>query len=123
MKILYVANERGAAQRAAAGLRDIAPDVKLAWAGSLFGALTWVDDNRDVAAVVVDAEVENQSCTSFVGQVRNLGVPAPVVVVVPAHAGPPVEALKAGADDYVANNDSLVSELPGVLASAIRRGQ
>lgn len=55
MKILCVANERRAAQLAAKALRQIAPDVTLIWARHLPAALRWVDDHRDVAALVVEA--------------------------------------------------------------------
>ena len=112
MKILYVANERSAAQLAAQALRGIAPDVKLTWTGSLSAALRWVQDNRDVAAVVVETEVQHQSSASFVDHVRGLGLSAPVVLVVPEHAGAPLLELKAGADDYVVNNQSLLADLP-----------
>src|SRR3954468_15552175 len=119
MKILYVATERRAAERAVTALGAVGPDVTVSWAGSLFGALAWVDDNRDLAAVLVEAEVENQNCASFVGQVRNLGVDAPVIVLVPDQGGTPVAALKAGADDYASNGPSLLTQLPVVLGAAI----
>ena len=70
MKILYVANERRAALLAADALREIAPDWRVAWAGQLSEALHWVHYNPDLAALVVEAEVQNQSCTSLVGEVR-----------------------------------------------------
>ena len=111
MKILYLGTERGAAQIAANALRDLAPDVRLAWAGSLSAGLRWVDDNRDVKAMVVETDVQNQSCASFVDRVRGLGLTAPVIVVARPETGTPLEALKAGADDYVVNNESVLLRL------------
>ena len=121
MKILYVSSERGAAQLAAQALHAIAPDVRLTWTGSLSPALRWVQDNRDVAAVVLETDGQHQSSASFVEHVRGLGLTAPVVVVVPERGGAPLLELKAGADDYVVNNQSLVADLPRVLTRALER--
>ena len=121
MKILYVANDRNAAQLAGTALRSIAPDVRLTWAGSLSAALRWVQDNRDVAALVLDTEVQHQSCASFVDHVRSLGLTAPIVVVAPEHGGAPLVELKAGADDYVVGGQSLLSDLPHVVTRALQR--
>ena len=123
MKILYVANDRRAAQMAANALRDIAQNVTLASAESLTAAERWLYSNRDVAALIVEAEVQNQSCASLVRHVRNLALAAPVVVVTPDHVGAPLAAIKAGADDYVADNESLLAVLPGVVGRAMQRKQ
>ena len=52
MKILYIANDRRAAELAAFGLRAVAPDVAIAWAASLGEARRWIGENRDVATLV-----------------------------------------------------------------------
>ncbi len=108
MKILYVANERSASELAAKALRDITPDIRFAWAGGLPAAERWVKENPDLAALVVEAEVQNQSCASFVHHVRSRGLNEPIVVVAPEEMGTPTAALKAGTDDYVANDKSLL---------------
>ncbi len=123
MKILYVANDRAVAQLAANALRDIAPDVWIAWAGSLSAALRWVSENRDVAVLLLEAEVQNQGCAPLVTRVRDLGLVAPVIVVASAQAGTPIEALRAGADDYVVDNQSLLADLPGIVRRALQRVQ
>ena len=120
MKILYTANERRDAQLAATALRTITQDVTVDWAGRLYDARRWVYENQDLAALVVESEVQNQSCASFVGHLRSLGVTAPIVVVAPEKAGPPVDALKAGADDYVAKNESLLPNLTAVMRRTLR---
>ena len=122
MKILYVANERRSAELAATALRSIAPEVAITWAGRLSVAMRWVLDNPDLAAVVVEAEVENQDCTSFVSQVRRLGPTPPVIVIASEEVGAPLTALKAGADDYV-TSQSLLADLPHILGRAVQRAQ
>jgi PAS domain S-box-containing protein len=122
MKILYVGTER-AARLAAKALHTLAPDVGLAWAGSLATAVHWVDDNRIAAAFVIEAEVQNQSCASLVDHIRGLGLPAPIVVVAPERMGVPLAALKAGADDYIAANQSFADNLPDIVRRAMQRVQ
>ena len=89
MKILYVANERRAAQLAAHALRNIAPDVKVTWAGSLSPALRWVQENTDVAALIVEAEVQGQGCTTFLDHVRGLGLTIPILIAASERTGAP----------------------------------
>ncbi len=122
MKILYIANERRSAVLAVTALRSIAPEVAITWAGHLSVAMRWVLDNRDLAALVVEAEVQNQNCTSFVSEVRRLGLTAPVIVVVSEEVGAPLAALMAGADDYVASR-SLLANLPDIVGRAVQRAQ
>ena len=120
MKILYLGTERGAAQIAANALRDLAPDVRLAWAGSLSAGLRWIDDNRDVGALVIETEVQGQSCASFVDRTRGLGLTAPIIVAARPEAGTPLEALKAGADDYVVNNETFATSLRAAVSRTLK---
>jgi PAS domain S-box-containing protein len=94
MKILYIANDRRAAEFAAFALRTVAPDVAIAWVASLGEAHSWVDENRDVAVLIVEVESDNPSCESFVSQVRGLDVTAPVIVVSVKNPAPPLAILK-----------------------------
>ncbi len=121
MKILYVANQRRAAQEAAQALRDVAPDLSLSWAESVSPALRWIRDNPDVAALVLETGAQNQSCASFVEHLRGLGLTTPVIIIAPEGAGAPLAELRAGADDYIVNNQSLLAELPLVLTRALER--
>src|SRR4030095_5110794 len=104
MKILYVANERRAAQLAAGALRDLAQDVRIAWAGSQSAALSWVQGNPDVASVIVESEVQSQHCGPFVARVRDMGLTAPVIVVASEHEGAAHAAHSAGARHCVVKN-------------------
>src|SRR5712692_9428930 len=106
MKILYIANDRRAAELAAFALRSVAPDVAIAWAASLGEAQRWIAANRDVATLIVEVESDNPRCESFVSQVRGLGVTAPVIVVSVKDPAPPLTALKAVADVIVAKDVS-----------------
>ena len=81
MKILFVATDRRAAQMAAYALRGLASNVTLSWARTLPSALRWIHDNRDVSALVIEADVQRQGGASFAEGVRDLGIAAPVVVV------------------------------------------
>ncbi len=122
MRILYVGNDREAAQFAAGALLKAGQDVTVTWAGRLSDAMHWVRDNQDCASFIVEDQVQNQNCAWFVRQVRNLGLTAPIVVVCSKEAGPPLAALKAGADDYVAN-ESLLQDLPETVGRALHPKQ
>ena len=56
MKILYVANDRRAAELATFALGAALPDVVVAWAPGLDNAELWIQKNRDVGALIVEIE-------------------------------------------------------------------
>ena len=122
MKILCVANERSAAQLAANALHGISPDVRVAWAGSLSAALGWIPGNLDVAAVVVEAAVQNEDSASFVTRIRDVGLTAPVIVVTPDH-GAPGATFDARSADYIVSSQSLLADLPGIVRREQERNQ
>ena len=120
IKILHIAQERGAALVAARVVHGIAENVTLTWAQTPASALQWLQGNRDTAAVIV--EVQAQSCASFVEQLRGLGLTTPVVVVAgSAQLEPALAALNSGADGYVVAGPSLEADLPRTVAAAIER--
>ena len=120
MKILHIAQERGAALVAARVVHGIAQNVTLTWVQSPASALQWLHGNRDTAAVIV--EVQAQSCASFIEQLRGLGLTTPVVVVAgSARLEPALAALNSGADGYVVAGPSLEADLPRTVAAAIER--
>ena len=124
MQILYTANERHDAQLAAQAIRGVAQDVRVVWAARLSDAGRWVSENRDrLAAIVVDAEVQHQSCVPFVRLVRTLGLTTPILVVVPETAERPVAVLEAGADEFVLKNQSLGANLARLVSEPLRREQ
>jgi hypothetical protein len=123
MKILYTANERHDAQLAANAFDGLAPDVKVTWAARLWDAGKWLAENRDVSAMVVDADVQEQSCAPLVRHVRALGFTIPIVVVVPEDAAVPAAVLKAGADEFAVRNASLFTNLAASVSRVMRREQ
>jgi hypothetical protein len=120
MKFLYVASERSDGQAAATALRGIGPNVTVFWVTQFDHAAKWLEKNRDVAACLVEPAVDAQSCAAFLVHIRGLGVTAPVIVIAP-DVGFRLEWLKAGADDYIAKNHSLLRELPVVITRAMER--
>src|SRR5262245_35201950 len=122
MKILYIANERSDAHLAARALRSIAPDFKLLWASNFERAAFWILEYSDVAALIVEVRSDSAGC-SYLKRARELGLKAPVVVVLPDGAGSPAESLKAGVDSYLAKDRSFSRELPVVVTRAIERAQ
>src|SRR5688500_11231164 len=96
MKILYIGHERRGALIAATALRSTAPNVTLTWARSHGAALSWIRDNRDASAVIVDPAPQPQDCKAFVAQVRDLGLTTPVAVIAAEHVEGLLAALKPG---------------------------
>lgn len=123
MKILYIANDRRAAELAGFILRTVAPDVAVAWAASLGEARRWVDDNRDVATLILEVESDNPSCESFVSQVRGLGVTAPVIVVSVKDRASALTALKTVADEVVNKDMSFLNDLPDIVRRTLHTGR
>ena len=122
MKILYIASERSDAHLAARSLRGISPDFKLLWASNLERAALCMLEFSDVAALVVEVRSDSAGCLHL-KRARELGLKAPVVVVLPDGAGSPAESLEAGVDSYLAKNQSFSRELPVVVTRAIDRAQ
>src|ERR1700733_9972797 len=115
MKILYIANDCPAAELPALAFRAVTPDVAISWAASPGDALCWIDENRDVATLLVEVESDNPSCESFVRQVRGLDVTAPVIVVSVKDPAPSLTSLVAVADEIVAKDESFLDDLPHVV--------
>jgi len=122
MKILYIANEFLDVQVASRALRGLSPDVTILWGYSADRAAFWIRENPDLAALIVEIQIDSQGCV-FLNRARSLGLQAPIVVVLPEGAAPPHESLEAGADDFVAKNQSFSRELPIVVTRAIERAQ
>ena len=87
MKILYIGNERRSAQTVATALRGIAPKVTLLWAQSLDHCARCVDENRDLAALVIDAQVHPGTWPSSLKDLRSLEIRPAIVIVVPEGTG------------------------------------
>ncbi|HEY7284418.1 MAG TPA: PAS domain S-box protein [Vicinamibacterales bacterium] len=123
MKILYTADDRQDAQLAADALRGLAQEVTVVWAGRLSDASRWLFEHRDLAVMIVEADVRNQSCAPLVRHVRALGLAIPVLVVVAEGRALPAAALEAGADDLVPKNQSFAANLAASARRALLRTQ
>ena len=123
MKILYISSEGTDARDAATALRGVAPDAKVFWASRFDQASAWIRQNRDLMAMVVEAQLDSQDCSSFLEHVHGLGLSVTVVVVVPEELTHRLESLANGAYAVLPKNDSLFRNLPGVITRAIERGR
>src|SRR4051812_42493962 len=112
MIILYIGNQGDDGRAAAAALRATAPGVGVAWVSHFDQAAHWLREHREVAALVVEASVDGQSCTAFLKYVRGAGLTAPVIIIGPEEAAPRLEPLKAQGYDFVGRNGSLARNLP-----------
>jgi hypothetical protein len=122
MKILYIGSERSDAETVATALCDIAQNVAVSWASRIDLAARWLDENRDAAALVVEAQIDGGS-PSVLKHVEGLARRPAVVVIVPEGTRSHFEALTPKADDYIAKNDSLSRDLPIVVGLAVARAR
>jgi hypothetical protein len=121
MKILYVGNERRNAQAVATAVRDIARNVTPLWATSLDLCATCLDENRDLAALVIDAQVYVGEWPSSLRDLRSLHSRPAIVIVVPEGGRPKLESNGPPPDGYVTNGRTFLRDLPIAVTSAVTR--
>ena len=123
MKLLYFGNERLDAQNLGAAVRAIARNGTVSWTTSADRASTWIAENKDVAALVVEGQVDGESWRSVQACVRGLS-PRPAVIVVTAEGtGEQPPAAAPGADHYVERNSPQFRDLPMVVIRAVARAR
>jgi PAS domain S-box-containing protein len=118
MKVLFLGNERSDAQTVATALRGIDDAITVSWAAHLQHGVTWLNDNRDVAALVVDALIDEGTWPSFVKHARSLALRPAIVAIVPDE---PVSTVPPDADVCIRRNQFLTRDLPIVLTRALER--
>ena len=121
MKILYIGNERRSAQAVATALRGIAPKVTLLWAQSLEHCARCVDENRDLAALVIDAQVHPGTWPSSLKDLRSLEIRPAIVIVVPEGTQSQFESLGPLPDGYVTKGQTFMRDLPLAITCAVTR--
>jgi len=121
MKILYIGNERRSAQTVATALRSIAPKVTLLWAQSLDHCARCVDENRDLAALVIDAQVHPGTWPSSLKDLRSLEIRPAIVIVVPEGTRTEFESLGPLPDGYVTKGQTFMRDLPLAITCAVTR--
>jgi hypothetical protein len=123
MKLLYFGNERLDAQNLATAVRAIARNGTVSWTTSADRAATWIAENKDVAALVVEGQADGESWRSLLKCVRSL-VPRPAVIVVtPEGVGEGSPPPAPDADHYVERNSPEFRDLPMVVIRAVARAR
>ena len=117
MKFLYVASERQAAEKAGLALRSVGPDVTVSWAHALGQARHWIDENRDVTALIIEVETETRNLEALIAHARGLGVKVPVIGIPLIGTSDLLMTVGAVADEVVPRNTAFLDELP----QAVRR--
>jgi hypothetical protein len=118
MKILYIGSD---AEFIATALRGLRKDIKVFAGSHLDQAARCLDENPDLAALIVEGQLDGGDWRSVLTHFRALAVRPAVVVIVPKGTGSLFESLEPGADGYVEKGPSLVRELPTALTRAVSR--
>ncbi|HZM94778.1 MAG TPA: hypothetical protein VFB92_15215 [Vicinamibacterales bacterium] len=121
MKILYIGKERRNAQAVATALRGIARKVTLTWALNLDQCEKYLHENRDVAALVIDAQVHAGNWPPSLKDLRSLQIRPAIVVLVAEGARPKFESLGPPPDGYVTTGQTFLRDLPVAVTSAVSR--
>ena len=118
MKLLYFGNERLDAQNLATSLREITRNgTTVSWTRSADRASAWMAQNRDVAALVVETQIDEAIWQSLLTCAHGL-VPRPAVIaIMPEGTAAPTSA--AGADHYIERNSPQFRDLPAVVTRVV----
>jgi hypothetical protein len=123
MNILYLGSDRGEAQAVATALRGVAQNVSVAWTARPDHAARWIDQNADLAALVVEVRGDHGEPTGWqpvLEHVRALTIPPLVVAILPEGADQ-FESLDLEADEFLSRGESLLRDLPLVVKRRLDR--
>src|SRR5688572_9899931 len=112
MKVLYIGKERSDAQAIATALRGLDQAVTVSWASHLDHMARWLDDNRDLAALVVEAPLDHGSWSPVLTHLQGLSWHPAVVVILPDRTDLPLESFPDAC--CIRRNQSLFRDLPVV---------
>jgi DNA repair exonuclease SbcCD ATPase subunit len=115
MEILYIGSERSDAQVVASVLRSIDDTVTVLWASHLDHAVKGLDENRDLAALIVDIQVSDGTWPAVVSHARSLASRPAIVAILPEGS----DASLPGVDGFVRRSHTLPRDLPIVVIRAI----
>ena len=121
MKILYIGTERRDAQAVARALRGITQNVPLAWTQSLDHCAKYLAQHRDLAALVIEAQVHAGRWPSSLKDLRSLPARPAIVVVVPEGTPPTFDSLAPAPDEVVINGQTFLTDLPTIVSRAVAR--
>ena len=120
MNILYVARDRGSAELAGSALGSIASEVVVSWAGTLGQACRWIDEHRDVAALVVEVGSDIRSFERLVAHTRGAGLSVPLIGVPLTDADDVLLTLAVRADAIVRRDAAFLDRLPEIVSRTLR---
>ena len=118
MKLLYFGNERLDAQNLATSLREITRNgATVSWTRSADRASAWMAQNRDVAALVVETQIDEAIWQSLLTCAHGLAPRPAVIAIMPEGTAAPTSA--AGADHYIERNSPQFRDLPAVVTRVV----
>jgi cell division protein ZapA (FtsZ GTPase activity inhibitor) len=123
MKILYIGNERRNAQAVATALRASTPNLAISWTQSLEHCATYFAQNRDLAALVMDAQAHAGRWPSSLKELRSLQVRPAIVVIVPEGTSPTFDPQAPAPDDFVINSQTFSRDLAAAVSRAVARAR
>jgi hypothetical protein len=121
MKILYIGNEQRDAQTVARSLRGITHNRPITWAHNLDQCARYLAQNRDLAALVIDASIHAGKWPSVLKDLRSLPLRPAIVVVVPQGTRPTFDSQTPPPDDYVINGQAFSDDLPVIVSRSVAR--
>lgn len=122
MKILCIAPEHSDVLAVTSTLPELSRGVSLSWAHRFEDAAFWIFHNRDVAALVLDAQFGHEPCAALLANLHKRGLGAPTIVVADQASGTP-NALGLGPDDCLLPRSTLVRDLPAAISRVIEKRQ
>jgi hypothetical protein len=123
MKILYVGSNRGDAVSVATGLRALAADATVVWTPRLDRTPTWIEQNPDVAALIVEEPIDHEHWLLVVEHLRRIPSHPAVVCLAAEGATPPFDTPEPPPDETIARNPSWLRDLPVAVGRAIGRAR
>ena len=122
MRILYVEDDLRDAELTRRELARRAPELELDTVGTLGDARARLAGGTAYDVVLSDLNLPDGSGLELVVEIRNLALPAAVVVLTGVEASETaVAALRAGADDYLIKRRDYLAGLPATLEGALER--
>jgi len=121
MKIVYIGNEQRDAQTVARSLRGMTQNGPITWAHNLDQCARYLAQNRDLAAVVIDASIHAGKWPSVLKDLRSLPIRPAIVVVVPEGTRPTFDSQTPPPDDYVINGQTFSDDLPVIVSRSVAR--
>ncbi len=122
MKILYVTGHLRDADFVEHELHRLLPECRLDVSPTIEDALQRLSAPDACDAVLVDAVLPDGEAPRLVAHVRQVALPVPVIVLLGANdPNPPLQALEAGADDYLVKRQQHLGRLPAMLRGALER--